>query len=209
MAIKFVVILVALALFEQVSSHGMMLTPSNRASLWRINKNSPKNENDDAFDCGGLETQWNKNGGKCGTCGDNWASPVPRSNENTGKFGNGLVSKTYLSGSAIDVSVKLTVNHLGTFSYSLCVLKNPTKPETEDCFVDLKLADGSSVYTVNANDSTISNKVQLPSGLTCKHCVLRWHYKCGNSVGKCEDGIQKKGCGNQVTFRSCADISIV
>ncbi|RZB41036.1 Chitin bind 3 domain containing protein, partial [Asbolus verrucosus] len=153
--------------------------------------------------------QWGPNKGKCGVCGDNWASPVPRTNENTGTFGNGIVTKTYKSGSVIDISVTLTANHMGTFTYSLCVLQDPSKPESEDCFTDLKLADGSSVYNVDANDYDISNKVQLPAGVTCERCVLRWHYKTGNSWGVCDDGTEKMGCGAQETFRSCSDISIV
>ncbi|RZC36428.1 Chitin bind 3 domain containing protein, partial [Asbolus verrucosus] len=177
MAVKFILLLVILALFEHVSSHGMMLEPANRASLWRFYRKSPTDYDDNAFNCGGFWTQWGQNGGNCGVCGDNWASSVPRSNENTGKFGNGIVTRTYKSGGTVDTSVTLTANHLGTFTFSLCVLQDPSKPESEDCFTDLKLADGSSVYNVIAGDYIVTNKVQLPAGLTCERCVLRWHYK--------------------------------
>lgn len=156
-----------------------------------------------------FQVQYEQNGGLCGVCGDNYADPVPRSNENTGKFGNGLVTKTYKAGSVIETSVTLTANHLGTFTYSLCVLEDPTKPEAEECFTDLTLADGSSYYSVKDTDYSITNQVKLPDGVTCDRCVLRWHYKAGNSWGICKDGTQKMGCGAQETFRSCADIAIV
>ncbi|KAJ3649516.1 hypothetical protein Zmor_021256 [Zophobas morio] len=209
MAVKFVLLLVVFAYLEEASGHGMMLDPPNRGSLWRFDWRQPAHYNDNEFFCGGVTTQYGLNDGKCGACGDNYASPVPRSNENTGTFGNGIVSRTYTSGSVITTSITLTANHIGAFTYSLCVLSNPSLPETEECFTDLTLADGSSSYSVQADDYIVNNKVQLPAGLTCDRCVLRWHYKSGNSWGTCSDGTQKMGCGAQETFRSCADIAIV
>lgn len=35
---------------------------------------------------------------KCGVCGDNYKSPRPRENENTGKYGVGVVVRTYCVG---------------------------------------------------------------------------------------------------------------
>ncbi|EFA07375.2 hypothetical protein TcasGA2_TC016350 [Tribolium castaneum] len=209
MVSKFVTVVLALVCLQKVSGHGMLMDPTNRASRWRVDPKAPINYDDNAFFCGGFAVQYEQNGGKCGVCGDNYADPVPRSNENTGKFGNGVISKTYTAGSIITANVTLTANHLGSFSYSLCVLKDPTKPETEDCFVDLPLADGSSKYPVSADEYEIVNQVQLPAGVTCDRCVLRWHYKSGNSWGICTDGTQRMGCGAQETFRSCADIAIV
>jgi hypothetical protein len=209
MAVKSILLLVVLAYLEEASGHGMMLEPPNRGSLWRFDWQQPANYNDNEFFCGGVVVQYGQNGGNCGVCGDNWASPVPRNNENTGKFGNGVVARTYAAGTAVTTSITLTANHLGTFTYSLCILSDPSKPETEECFVDLKLSDGSSAYNVKSDDYIISNNIQLPAGVTCERCVLRWHYKSGNSWGMCNDGTQKMGCGAQETFRSCADISIV
>ncbi|XP_044264511.1 uncharacterized protein LOC123011226 isoform X1 [Tribolium madens] len=209
MAIREILVFVVFCYLEETSGHGMMLEPINRASLWRLDWKQPSNYNDMGYFCGGVKVQYEQNGGKCGVCGDNYADPVPRSNENTGKFGNGVVSKTYKAGSVVTTSITLTANHLGSFTYSLCVLEDPTKPETEDCFVDLPLADGSSQHPVSADEYQITNQVQLPAGVICDRCVLRWHYKSGNSWGICTDGTQKMGCGAQETFRSCADIAIV
>jgi hypothetical protein len=52
-------------------------------------------------------------------------------------------------------------------------------------------------------------RLRLPPGLTCKHCVLQWWWKVGNSWG-CEGNPRKcgNGLGPQETFVNCADISI-
>lgn len=65
---------------------------------------------------------------------------------------------------------------------SLCVLADSSAPETEDCFDDLLLADDSPSFVVTRDDFTITNQVQLPQGVTCAHCVLRWTYRCGTYV---------------------------
>lgn len=124
-----------------VLGHGMMLDPPNRSSLWRYNSSFPINYNDNENFCGGfgvrllpfvrdvkckasshLQVQYYQNGGKCGLCGDNYADPQPRKNENTGKYGLGYIVKTYNAGNVIDVSVLLTANHLGYFQFGYVFL---------------------------------------------------------------------------------------
>ncbi|KAJ8912611.1 hypothetical protein NQ315_000480 [Exocentrus adspersus] len=151
---------------------------------------------------------------KCGVCGDPYTAPRPRDNENTGTYGRGIIAKTYQSGSVIETKINVTANHYGTFAYSLCVLSNPNAPEPgEECFQPLTFEDGSSLYTIqNSDDNSkfqIANRIKLPSGLTCDRCVLRWHYRVANQWGQCDDGTSAMGCGDQETFRSCADIAIV
>ncbi|GJQ81048.1 hypothetical protein Trydic_g21857 [Trypoxylus dichotomus] len=206
---KIVLTLIAsIVILNGVDGHGMMTSPPGRSSVWRFFSGFPANYNDNANYCGGL---WRmvENNGNCGLCGDDYTSPHPQANENTGKYGLGKVVGQYSAGQIIDVSITLTANHRGEFLYSLCVLDNPNAPETgEDCFVPLKLADGSDRYMVSSGENNIVNRVALPATLTCERCVLRWHYKAGNSWGVCEDGTSAMGCGYQETFRSCADISI-
>ena len=55
----------------------------------------------------------------------------------------------------------------------------------------------------------IKIRATLPKNLTCKQCVLRWHYRAGNNWGICPNGTGAMGCGNQETFRTCSDITIV
>lgn len=53
--------------------------------------------------------------------------------------------------------------------------------ETEECFDDLKLADGSEVYKLPSSDTGYYPvDIQLPEDYTCERCVLRWHYNTGN-----------------------------
>ena len=84
--------------------------------------------------------------------------------------------------------------------------------ETEECFDSnpIFLSDGSRRFPVPVGVLGFFNMTGvLPPNLVCEHCVLRWHYHCGNNWGICEDGSGKLGCGNQETFRTCSDISIL
>lgn len=42
----------------------------------RYGFNTPPNYNDHELYCGGFTRQYQKNGGKCGICGDPWDSPL-------------------------------------------------------------------------------------------------------------------------------------
>lgn len=57
------------------------------------------------------------NGVKCGLCGDDYTDPHPQANENTGIYGQGKIVGQYSAGQTIDVTVTLTANHKGTFTY--------------------------------------------------------------------------------------------
>lgn len=120
--------------FVNVSGHGYMITPVNRASLWRLDWKQPPNYNDNEYFCGGvhvsselfwkfgivvkiIQAQYYLNGGRCGPCGDDWREPVPRSNENGGVYGNGIVLSSYRAGDVITVKSILTANHLGSLYF--------------------------------------------------------------------------------------------
>ena len=68
----------------------------------------------------------------------------PRSNENGGAYGQGVIVRSYRTGSNIDISVELTANHKGFFEFRLCPLDEQTAPETDECFNRhvLRTADG-------------------------------------------------------------------
>ncbi|CAH1280807.1 unnamed protein product [Diabrotica balteata] len=203
------VLFVTVYCVHEISGHGYMLNPPGRSSMWRFHPTATPNYQDNQIFCGGAYVQNELNDGNCGVCGDAYTDPHPQENENTGKYGQGIIAATYEAGSVIDVQIQLTANHLGNFTYSLCQLEDPNAPEPgEDCFQDLLLEDGSANYRVEEKDYIIYNKVQLPE-FKCERCVLRWTYKTGNSWGICEDGESRPGCGPQEHFRSCADIAIV
>ena len=54
--------------FSLVQAHGRMLDPPQRGSMWRFGFDVPPNYNDMSNYCGGLNRQWDVNGGKCGVC---------------------------------------------------------------------------------------------------------------------------------------------
>lgn len=64
-----------------------------------------------------MQVQYQINGGKCGPCGDDWRDPVPRGNENGGKYGNGIIVANYTAGSEITVTILITANHLGSLYF--------------------------------------------------------------------------------------------
>lgn len=204
------VLVAVVTLANEVIGHGMMLDPPNRGSAWRYLPGFPVNYNDNANFCGGNSIQNGLNGGKCGLCGDDWRDPQPRKNENSGQYGTGQVVATYRSGQVIDTYTLLTANHLGIFQYSICKILDSSKPEPgEECFFPLSHENGAIQASITKTDFEVRHRLKLPNGFTCKHCVLRWHYKTGNSWGQCEDGTSGLGCGPQETFRTCTDISII
>lgn len=64
------------------------------------------------------------NKGKCGICGDPYNSPQPRENEAGGKYGKGIISRSYKANSIIKVRVELSTNHKGWFEFRLCPNNN-------------------------------------------------------------------------------------
>ncbi|XP_071650091.1 uncharacterized protein [Temnothorax longispinosus] len=208
----FVLTVVICINLQEISGHGMMFDPINRSSAWRKGFPVEPNYTDNEHFCGGYGIQHGKNGGKCGECGDDYSLPRPRPNENGGIYGTGVIVQKYKAGSTIDVTVRLTASHLGHFEFHLCPLKSEKELETDVCFnkYPLPLANGSGYkYPIKIHGSRDhSLKLVLPKGVTCKQCVIRWHYRTGNTWGTCEDGTKGMGCGPQETFRSCADVTI-
>lgn len=62
--------LVALSLIVQALGHGRLIDPASRNAAWRYGFDTPTQVTDNELNCGGFSTQWDKNGGKCGVCGD-------------------------------------------------------------------------------------------------------------------------------------------
>ena len=59
------------------------------------------------------QTQWYVNNGKCGVCGDPWGQPSPRDNEAGGRYGKGIITRTYTPGQVIQTS-ELSKLHICT-----------------------------------------------------------------------------------------------
>lgn len=199
-------------LVSPILGHGMLLDPVNRSSRWRYDSTAKRNYDDNGLFCGGFAVQWVANGGKCGLCGDNYANARPRANELGGTYGQqGVIVGHYQQGGLLPVSVFITANHRGYFTFNLCALDGNSGVESEDCFVanSLKTIEGNTKYYMNStNLGWYNTTLLLPADVSCSHCVLQWTYTTGNSWGLCENGMGALGCGRQENFRTCSDILI-
>ncbi|XP_068623737.1 uncharacterized protein [Battus philenor] len=191
-----------------VRAHGRLVEPPSRASAWRYGFDTPHNYNDHELYCGGFTRQWQRNGGKCGVCGDAWDAPAPRAHELGGRFGRGVIVRRYTPGALVTIKVELTASHMGFFEFRLCEEPKATTQECLDRNV-LKLEGSNSTkYFPKDGNKVYEMKYRLPEGLECTHCVLQWKYIAGNNWGTCADGSGAVGCGPQEEFRACADVAV-
>ncbi|KAK3093828.1 hypothetical protein FSP39_020701 [Pinctada imbricata] len=198
-----------------VTGHGHLVVPPQRSTLWRTVTGAPVNVDDHGLNCGGFSRQFERNGGKCGVCGDAWDLPMPRPHEDGGEFGQGYVAGDYTAGDVINIVVNITANHYGWFELRLCPQDDPSRPLTQDCLdnnlltlfeSDSPHSTGMTRYYLGEGRGTINVTSKLPDDITCEKCVLQWKYKAGNSWG-CDKECCI-GCGNQEHFYNCADIRI-
>ena len=136
--------LLLLSTCQLVSPHGRFIDPPSRVSAWRSGFPTQANYNDHETNCGGFGRQWQRNGGRCGVCGDPYDEAQPRAGEGGGKydcslililshslhftfyqrgtfrFGKGVIVKRYSSGERIRVTAEITANHKGYFEFRLC-----------------------------------------------------------------------------------------
>jgi len=194
--------------------HGRLMDPPARNAMWRAGYPNPVNYNDNELYCGGFIIHSVTNKGKCGVCGDDYRDPVPRSHEAGGTFSNGFIARKYVVGQVVKIVVDLTTNHKGVMKLELCQNNNKDVIATDECFAQniLPLTNGGGDEFVIPEDTAKSEifewTVQLPAGVSCTNCVMRWTYKTGNTWGTCPNGTESIGCGNQETFINCADVVI-
>ncbi|XP_052820506.1 uncharacterized protein LOC128246356 [Mya arenaria] len=192
--------------------HGRLIDPPSRSSMWRYGFKTPPNYDDNQMYCGGVQVQYEQNGGRCGICGDPWNGPRPT--EPPGKYANGIVVRKYKPGDTITVVVELTANHKGWMEFKLCPNDFPEETVTQECLDKyvLPLADTRTTRYIVPNQNGYQKlrfKVVLPSHIRCRACVLQWKYNAGNSWGTdAKTGRGCIGCGNQEQFYGCADIAI-
>uniref|UniRef100_K1RGW4 Uncharacterized protein n=1 Tax=Magallana gigas TaxID=29159 RepID=K1RGW4_MAGGI len=204
-----------MTLIGDTDAHGRLMKPCQRGSLWRCyDQNQFASNFDDMGNfCGGTQVQWNRNGGKCGVCGDAYDSSLKR-HEVGGPFATGFITETYSQGQQIDVMVQLTAAHLGKFIFRVCKQVDDTKEVTQECLDQnqLKVIENGVAKDYYESKETgaakVNLKVQLPPDMVCDHCVFQWWYKTGNSWGQFPGQPGCKGCGPQETFVNCADIKI-
>lgn len=169
-------------LVDEISGHGMVMKPVNRASRWKVDGSNPKDYDDMQGFCGGFNVQWNQNSGKCGLCGDNFSDLRPRAHELGGKFGAGVIMESYKQGSTVPVTVKITANHKGYFYFQICNLD--VEPESDACFERNKIpTTQGATWPLTSNESKeYIVDLKLPSNLYCNRCVLQWTYVTGELI---------------------------
>lgn len=191
-----------------------MMDPPARNSMWRLGYSNPTNYNDNEVFCGGFGVQFNQNKGKCGVCGDNWTDKHPRPHEAGGRYGNGVIGRRYTTGQNITIVIDVTTNHQGWYITKLCPAQSPDEVVTQECFDShvLPLAETNSeryyIPQGTPKSAILKYKVSLPKGVTCSQCVIQWTWTSGNTWGKCQNGTETMGCGDQEVFRNCADVQI-
>jgi len=198
-----------LSFLALVSGHGRLILPAARNCMWRFGFKNPKNYNDNALYCGGFNRMWKQNHGKCGVCGDPYDSKIQPNNDG-GRYSNGIIAKTYKKGQVIDVTVHLTTSHLGTFEFRIGDFSNSkTAGDGRGKLLGqlMHLEGGGTKFTKVRNTGMYKIKLQLPSDLTCKRCVIQWWYRGGNNWG-CDKSGCATGHGPQETFVNCADVTI-
>ncbi|XP_003696457.1 uncharacterized protein LOC100865713 [Apis florea] len=190
--------------FSEIQGRGIMLDPISRSSAWRKGFPVEPNYNDHELFCGGIDIQYGQNKGKCGECGDDYAVSRPRSNENGGLYGTGVIVKRFKLGQNINVKLKLTDNRFGTFKFNLCPLNETFNLETEECFdqYPLRLINEYNNYEFQVpNVKTEFNITVLMPNITCNQCVFRWTYQAGTNLGRCYNERNPTiGCGPQETI---------
>lgn len=82
----------------------------------------------------------------------------------------------------INVEVEFSAGHLGFYEVELCAQQT----ETDTCFQRLPIVGGTHAIVDNTricvpydNGGTrfITARVQLPAGVRCSRCTLRWTYR--------------------------------
>ncbi len=116
--------------------HGRLLDPPSRATMWRAGYDTPHDYDDNQSFCGGVAVQYSEAvGGRCGICGDPYPAPEPREHEAGGTYGStGIIVGSYEKGGDVPVTVELTANHLGYFTFRLCPTNNWEQDGDESCF---------------------------------------------------------------------------
>ncbi|XP_072045962.1 uncharacterized protein [Amphiura filiformis] len=210
---KCVILLVLVAVY--VDAHGRFWDPPGRGTEWRQGYDVPeeqKDYNDMETYCGGKGVQWGSNGGKCGVCGDNWADAEPREHEDGGRYDTEIISRTYFAGQVVELVPEVTANHYGWIEFRLCARDSRDTKLTHACLDEhlLKNIKSETRFNIGSQKGKIKFQIQLPAGVTCKHCVIQWKYNTGNDWGTCPNGTSMNGCSDTPEqFYACANVEIL
>eukprot|EP00794_Sanderia_malayensis_P016057 gene16057-17680_t len=199
-------------LVSSISGHGRLIDPAARNAMWRFGFPNPANYNDNGLNCGGYSTQWSKNSGKCGICGDAYHLKDQPHNDG-GRYANGIIAKTYKRGEVIEVEVHLTSNHQGWFEFRIgkyddASIQGDAMGRLKGHLLEVVGAGTRFNLPRGSANGKFKTKLRLPADLLCKRCVMQWWYNAGNNWDCDSDGCGV-GHGKQEHFVNCADVKIV
>ncbi|EDO40851.1 predicted protein, partial [Nematostella vectensis] len=102
-----------------VSGHGFIQEPAARQVCYKeFPKCTSVHWTPDELNCGGFSTQNDKNGGKCGVCGDAYHL-TDKAFVYPGKFALGVITGTYQEGQTFTIKLRITTNHKGWSEFRL------------------------------------------------------------------------------------------
>ncbi|EDO39394.1 predicted protein [Nematostella vectensis] len=205
-AMKLFSLLLIASLTALALGHGYIKNPAARNVCRKYGFDKcPREYTPDEKNCGGIGTQWDKNGGKCGVCGDRYDNPKPTL-VYPGKFATGTITGIYKEGQLFELELHITVSHKGWSEFRVGDIGAPPITQAKLNHL-LKLEDGTTRWMHPGKIGLYKIMLQLPAGLKCRHCVLQWWWRTGNSWGCDSDGCGM-GHGPQEHFVNCADITI-
>jgi hypothetical protein len=161
-----------------------------------------------------------------GVCGDPAQTPLPRKHEAGGLYATPpIIAAKFSKGQSFHAKIVLTANHKGRFRLRLCPLPDPGTPQQE-ASMDLKKCFKKKHHTLSPSWTYVHPSINeyivhytLPKSVTCKRCVLQWHYETGNSCNRkntppqfLTPGLSTCSKKNKIygeAFWNCADIQIV
>merc|ERR1711872_1207102 len=180
-------ILILLLLPVLISGHASLIDPPSRAAMhhYGFPQNPVDYQHNEGF-CGGFAHQFSPQiGGKCGICGDAWDANPKEHEAPGGKYANGIIVRSYQPGGDITVTVLVTADHKGYFTFKLCKNDNINQDPDQSCFEQeeslLRISpSGELRYMVTTAMGTgpIDVTLRLPSW-TCDQCILQWTYTAG------------------------------
>jgi hypothetical protein len=208
------IITVLVAMFMGcVEPHGRMMSPPSRTTMYVIDSSKYSSQqpywNSYGVECDNQDSAVST----CGRCGGAPGSQEAKDLIQGGTYGKNIIVANYSSGSTIEIVSDKGAWHYGYEYFELC----PQATESDGCFQKLTVVsantpvvDKQRVCVANANgDQPDKNtaKVQLPSGVKCDRCTLRWTYRTAYPGPSGWTNCWVAPGGVQV-FRNCADIRI-
>jgi len=221
-----------------VAGHGFLMVPTSRVSDLTA-AYTPTGVSAGGPDTVYMQGKLKFPNGNHGACGDDMTKPYPRMYEGGGQFYsmNGGFSMTYYpQGGSTTLQLYVSANHGGYWTFKVCPVPDSmasTSTIAENAIVNQQCFDahqlqvtgtggtGNAWFLDPGQNTPFTEKVTVvfPSSLTCKRCVLQWHWVTANSC--IPPGFPPKysgcqGCGacggdaaDPEEFWGCADIGIV